>query len=338
KVIFTSGKLYHELLTERTKRSCEHSVALVRVEEYCPFPWEEVKREVEKYNKEGVQWVWAQEEHLNGGAWGHVQPRLNQLLPEECRKKGGVVYVGRGPAAAPANGIYSMHTKEQTQIYEDAFAGVGGGPETNDAAFGRTGTASLYESLKLLGFTCYHMKEISRLNLPTQPWLDASNGIDVDWGQVFEPYGYDAAVNWPVCTFYKSILKRYPGAKVVLTKRDPEKWYESVRKTIYEFDKVETEDPVHKRILEMHKKIVWDGTFSGRFEDKSHAIDVYNAHIQDVISTVPPAQLLVFHVSEGWDPLCEFLGVEKPDVPFPHANEASEMIRRLKEGGVFKGT
>ena len=74
---------------------------------------------------------------------------------------------------------------------------------------------------------------------------------------------------------------------------------------------------------------MWEDTFDGRFEDKDHAMKVFERRNEEVRRRVPQERLLVFDVGEGWAPLCGFLGVEAPDGPFPRLNEAREMRRRL---------
>jgi sulfotransferase family protein len=81
----------------------------------------------------------------------------------------------------------------------------------------------------------------------------------------------------------------------------------------------------------MLDRLVWQGTFQGRFEDKPFAIDVFNRHNAQVRQSVPPGQLLVYDVREGWEPLCKFLEVPVPDgKPFPHLNDAAEFRARIK--------
>jgi hypothetical protein len=74
----------------------------------------------------------------------------------------------------------------------------------------------------------------------------------------------------------------------------------------------------------------WQGIFQGRFEDKEHALSLYEQWNQAVQDYVPAARLLVWEVKDGWEPLCCFLGVAVPDVPFPHLNdrEAFQMLVR----------
>ena len=79
----------------------------------------------------------------------------------------------------------------------------------------------------------------------------------------------------------------------------------------------------------MAEEIIWRGTFNGKFEDKHHAIEVFNRHNGEVRRRFPKEQLLVYEVKQGWEPLCEFLGVEVPDKPFPHLNDAGEIQRLI---------
>ncbi|ORX84849.1 hypothetical protein K493DRAFT_387202 [Basidiobolus meristosporus CBS 931.73] len=117
RVIFVSGKLYYELLEERAKKEMVVQVALIRVEEYSPFPKEDLEAEISKYPS-ASEFVWCQEETQNGGAWYFMESRLNQLLPSQHKLK----YIGRAACAAPANGIYVKHLAEQKQIYQEALA------------------------------------------------------------------------------------------------------------------------------------------------------------------------------------------------------------------------
>jgi hypothetical protein len=212
------------------------------------------------------------------------------------------------------------------------------------AGFGRTGTASIKAALETLGFgPCYHMTEVFANPEHARFWRAAWRGEPVDWDGILK--GYEAAVDWPACTFYAELMERYPDAKVLLSVRDPERWYESTRSTIYELGRISTGSPLSRLSFAfffllvfgtfktgqgpMTEEIVWRGTFDGKFEDKRHAIEVFNQHNEEVRRRVPQEQLLVYEVKEGWGPLCEFLGVEEPDTPFPHLNDAAEMRRRM---------
>lgn len=81
----------------------------------------------------------------------------------------------------------------------------------------------------------------------------------------------------------------------------------------------------------MTDKVIWEGTFGGRFEDREHAISVFERHNEEVKRRVPPERLLVYRVEEGWGPLCDFLGAEAPkDKPFPRLNDAGAFKSRVR--------
>jgi hypothetical protein len=205
------------------------------------------------------------------------------------------------------------------------------------AGLGRTGTLSLKSALEALGFSkCYHMIEVFAHMEDARTWDAASRGEPVDLDRLFA--GYQATVDWPGCSFYRELLRHYPEAKVILTVRDPERWYDSAKETIYF---VRHAIPPWTRVIlprmrvfrRMLDRIAWDGMFRGRFEDRAFAIDTFNRHNDQVRRDVPAERLLVYQVSEGWVPLCAFLGVAVPEgKPFPHLNDAAEFRARVERG------
>ena len=210
------------------------------------------------------------------------------------------------------------------------------------AGFGRTGTMSLKVALEELGFgPCYHMSEVFAHPEHVELWRAAAQGKPVDWEQIFG--GYRAAVDWPACTFYGELREKYPDAKVILTVRDPQSWYESAYDTIYTITRAASSSPIlylaslvmprakgMKRARRMIDEIVWERDFDGRFEEREHAIETFERHNEEVRQRVPPERLLVYEVEEGWGPLCEFLGVEALDKPFPHLNDAEIFRGRIR--------
>lgn len=215
--------------------------------------------------------------------------------------------------------------------------------EVIGAGFGRTGTMSLKVTLEELGFgPCYHMSEVFENPGHAEYWEAAREG-SANWEKVFD--GYRATVDWPGAAFYEELMERDPGAKVILTVRDPERWYESVRSTIYTIQNVAS-SPIFslaalfvprirqtKRVARMASDLAWGDVFGGRFEDRRYAIEVFERWNEQVRKRVPAERLLVYEVKEGWEPLCDFLGVAVPEGrPFPHLNDAESfrrMIRRL---------
>lgn len=217
------------------------------------------------------------------------------------------------------------------------------------AGFGRTGTYSLKQALERLGFgPCEHM-----VNLFAHPerfalWDEAAQrkarGEPIDWERLFA--GYRATVDWPGAYFWRELIEAYPDAKVILTVRDPDRWYDSAASTIYRPRRAVRSSPLVRAALAVAGKLdpraarglrmtdatIWDGTFGGRFEDRAYALRVFAEHAAAVEATVPADRLLVYEVAEGWTPLCRFLGVPVPDgEPFPHLNDAEAFERRLRQ-------
>ena len=204
------------------------------------------------------------------------------------------------------------------------------------AGLGRTGTLSLKAALEGLGFAkCYHMVEVLARMDDARTWDAAARGEPVDWDRLFA--GYRATVDLPGCVFYRELLEKYPEAKVILTVRDPERWYDSARQTIYF---ARTAFPkwaawLNPRMGAFQRMIdrLWDGMFRGRFEDRAFAIDAFNRHNEQVRRDVPADRLLVYEISQGWGPLCAFLGVPVAEgKPFPHLNDAAEFRARIERG------
>jgi len=226
------------------------------------------------------------------------------------------------------------------------------------AGFGRTGTMSLKAALEELGFgPCYHMSEVFQHPDHVAYWQAAASGKTINWNAIFA--NYQSAVDWPSCAFYEELMRAYPNAKILLTVRDPESWYESVSNTIYQIHHrvgvsllsrilsypskilITTVQPHMKHTFRMQTAVIWDGTFAGNFEDKSYAIAVFNRHIQEVRQKASSDRLLVYNVKEGWEPLCAFLGVAVPeDKPFPRLNDRDNFLgtRRIQQAERLAGT
>lgn len=203
------------------------------------------------------------------------------------------------------------------------------GLEVIGAGFGRTGTASMKQALEMLGYEkCHHMVEVFENPGQAETFMNASKGGDVDWDAFFT--GYKASMDFPSCAFYKELAEKYADAKVILTVRDAERWYESACETIYAASR---KGPVTDRgvFSSMLNTIIWDGIFDGRFEDREYAIKVFNDHIAEVKRVVPAHRLLVFDVKQGWVPLCSFLGVPVPDMAFPRRNDRATFATVVKE-------
>jgi 2-oxoglutarate dehydrogenase E1 component len=115
RVVFCSGKVYYDLLKRRHEADKAEEVALVRLEQFYPWPTELLEAICNRYRGSDVEWVWAQEESQNMGGWSFVAPRLRELLREDA------LFVGRGASASPATGSHAVHEREQAELVEAAI-------------------------------------------------------------------------------------------------------------------------------------------------------------------------------------------------------------------------
>jgi hypothetical protein len=197
------------------------------------------------------------------------------------------------------------------------------------AGVGRTATFSLKFALEHLGVgPCYHMSEVfagARRNVPL--WLDVVSG-NADWDKVFE--GYESTTDYPACTYWRELAEYYPDAKVVLTIRDADAWFDSVSHTI--FSEGMQGSLVGTPAGAMMKGTILDA-FGGKVNDRAFMTDWFERRNQDVIDSLAPERLLVFSPKEGWAPLCSFLGVPVPEEPFPRVNSRDELEQASNDQG-----
>ena len=201
------------------------------------------------------------------------------------------------------------------------------------AGFGRTGTMSLKFALEKLRIgPCYHMREVVSRPSHIKLWYDISRGEHPNWNRLFS--GFNSAVDFPVCLFYKQLINIFPEAKFILTLRDFDTWYISTANTIYKvpsilpdwFERVVY--PIRMFIV-MQVNLIWVGLFKNNFSDRDSTKLVYYEHMESVKKIIPADKLLIYNVKEGWEPLCEFLDVDVPGIPFPKVNDTAEMLRNF---------
>jgi hypothetical protein len=193
--------------------------------------------------------------------------------------------------------------------------------------FGRTGTSSLKIALEHLGFgPTHHMFEV-RDNPELLPyWQAVARGEKVDWEQAFA--GYRSQVDWPGAAVWRELAEAYPEAKVILTVRDPDEWFDSVQATIVQLlnGRGKHGVPHIEAVVEMGQKLIADDIFDDRLSDRDHAVGVFLDHISEVQATIAPERLLTFDARQGWEPLCEFLDVEVPNISFPKLNSSKQFV------------
>ena len=188
------------------------------------------------------------------------------------------------------------------------------------AGFGRTGTASLKLALEQLGFgPCYHMSEVLANAGHMDLWNDVAAG-DPDWDAIFKDYA--STTDFPAATYWRDLAAYYPDAKVILSLRDAERWYESTQETILSRSMMARLEGTPWRAM-IRNTI--DALFGGEIHDHDTLIRVFNEHNEAVKAAFGPDRLLVFEAKQGWAPLCAFLGVAVPAAPFPQVNSKDEM-------------
>lgn len=202
----------------------------------------------------------------------------------------------------------------------------------------RTGSMSVKAALERVGFgPCYHGLEALRRCRDGGHWLAAyESGGEYDWPLIFD--GYRATMDWPTVYFWERLAAAYPEAKILLTDRDPESWWQS-HTTMFRNGQAALEDRTDEqrkwaeesgfaRMEEALAKIA-PAVFDGRIFEREHCLRVFEEHNARVRRTVPADRLLVYRVQEGWEPLCRFLGVEVPDEPFPRVNVGDSLLHNI---------
>ena len=117
RVVITSGKVYYDLFEARIAQKID-DIAIIRTEQYYPFPERELKTELARYKN--AEFVWCQEEPQNMGAWTFMAPRIEDVL-ESIGRKERLRYAGRVAAASPAAGYIKIHEREQKALVDLAL-------------------------------------------------------------------------------------------------------------------------------------------------------------------------------------------------------------------------
>ncbi|TLD04411.1 uncharacterized protein PgNI_12140 [Pyricularia grisea] len=214
----------------------------------------------------------------------------------------------------------------------------------------RTGSASITQALTTLGYKNVHhgisaiadrekfalFSAAADAHFSTLPTYTGKAFSRADWDALF---GDCEAVTDMGSFFAPHLIAAYPDAKVILVERDVDRWFEStdqaIFQTTWDWRSFFVADLLGRMMgLRGHLTIrkVMLGFFEARNvrEVRAHAKERYLRHIAEVKAAVAPERLLVFDLKDGWEPLCEFLGKDVPDVPFPVKNERKEHVERVR--------
>lgn len=190
---------------------------------------------------------------------------------------------------------------------------------------GRTGTKSLQSALNMLGFgPCHHMVEVFAHPESAMLWIEAAKGRP-DWDAIFA--NYRSVVDYPGAQFWRELTAYYPEAKVLHTIRDPDEWFESTQATIFA-----PEGPASRPGPMSEFFNIFLRSFGAQIHDRVFMTDYFRKHTREVVRAIPAERLLVYEVSQGWGPLCEFLGVPLPGEAFPAQNSRAEFMARVQRG------
>jgi len=206
------------------------------------------------------------------------------------------------------------------------------------AGFPRTGTTSMKAALEQLGLgPCHHMFDVLASPDLARRWggTASADAGDIDWAHLLE--GWRSGVDWPLSFFWRELAQAHPDAKIVLTVRDPHRWYASMLATIFEVTRKACAEDEDARVSVEFRRIMplldrmWRASFGaplGSVPSEEVAVAAFERHTEQVRAEVPGERLLVYRTGEGWERLCAFLGTDVPDGPFPHLNDTEAMLKR----------
>jgi len=210
------------------------------------------------------------------------------------------------------------------------------------------GTSSLMQALQFLGYNIYHGTHIVTSHSKSSFYAkhmktQSETGVfdKEELKSFFEKYKIQAAADFVAYRPWRELHELYPDAKVILMEREPAKLLKSVqsymptlRYTIVPVFGCLCCSSVGRILDELEKDI--ENMYSKDPEDMKKVYEKIEAHNAAIKKTVPAEQLLTFSVKQGWEPLCEFLGCEVPDVPFPWANAGTGVLKKaLKDFAII---
>lgn len=197
------------------------------------------------------------------------------------------------------------------------------------------------EALKILGFEeTYHMSCAMENPKDNKMWLEAIDAKSrgekgfgrEEWDQLL---GHCQAVtDFPAVLFAPELIAAYPEAKVILTNRDVDEWYEDVSQTLewkyrsrkhYFLTIFDSYNPLYTRMFFHMWKLFTNSNFS------ANGKSLYQEHYHLIRKLVPADQLLEYSIHSGWEPLCRFLEVEEPEDAFPLDQEGEEAVKKFRQ-------
>jgi len=212
------------------------------------------------------------------------------------------------------------------------------------AGLPKTGTKSMANALRMLGLVVHDSPEHFQNHMIEYDEV-FSTGKVTDFASMYSKV--DAVTDIPACLFWKELKEIFPDAKVVLMERDSASdWVKSFLNTSAIAKTLMAKPlnvlglfltPTGRKFRRISEGIGAKGEFPPLNSPNGPEIlyQTYLKHNARVKASIPRDDLLVYNVKQGWKPLCDFLGVDVPDVPFPRLNAKSDMIGELFESNLF---
>eukprot|EP00929_Paragymnodinium_shiwhaense_P014090 TRINITY_DN121977_c0_g1_i1.p1 TRINITY_DN121977_c0_g1~~TRINITY_DN121977_c0_g1_i1.p1 ORF type:complete len:300 (+),score=30.02 TRINITY_DN121977_c0_g1_i1:292-1191(+) len=231
------------------------------------------------------------------------------------------------------------------------------------AGLGRTGTLSLQAAFNILGYPAYHMESFLHHPEHTKMWADvaAAEGDEQEAllrtlfvDEIAAKHGYRATMDQHMADLFETQMRLFPNAKVVLTShpKGAKGWVKSF-KTLLRFIEAQSSPftltypnpfgqiPMFKTLNQlrcmMGTRTMGFGPCQytyGLWSRRKHDSDVdavleqaYTTHYERVLDVVPKERLLEFKVTDGWEPLCNFLALPFPSEAFPRVNDTTSLAR-----------
>lgn len=166
----------------------------------------------------------------------------------------------------------------------------------------RTGTSSLCEALRILGYNAIHHapERVPLFPAETYDWKEYDN--------------VDAVTDAPACLYWRELAVAYPGLKMVLTVREPEGWWFSMQRHA---DSIRTGgDHEHITYSNQLHRLLFGCSVPSRYWWTRRILE-HNGMVK-----ASNGELLVMDIRDGWAPLCEFLGKPIPRNEFPWLNRS----------------
>ncbi|MCJ1434259.1 hypothetical protein MMC27_003626 [Xylographa pallens] len=207
----------------------------------------------------------------------------------------------------------------------------------------RTGTKSIKAGLEQIGYkNVYHMTSAMKNPKDCDMWTQAFNAKYHGKGQMLGRKEWDqllgdcdACIDVPTAGFMPELIEAYPNAKVIVSMRDPDKWYTSMMATVGQRSKnlklllLGFCDHFFIRRFNPCVFSMMEGMYGKDLNDAEYVKKRYLEFHEEVRQLVPEHRRLEYHLGDGWEPLCEFLGKDVPKTEFPFINESKEFGERI---------